>query len=496
MVDLKPPEQTPEPPELRPPDIDQPVQQKSNLFFILLLVVTLFLLLDLAILAYWLWPERGQLSDESRTEVEVVEETTPPVPEQAAVTVPSSGQLKAEESLALWLRRQAEARGFNIENWGGREYGQALAAGAEGDQHMAAGDYDAAADAYQRATDRLAGLVEGKADLLSSLLEQGGKALEALDGDRAKAVFERALAIDARNRQAREGIERATTLDKVAGLLESAEGLETEGDLAGAVEKLQQAKDLDPLFIPAKTALQRVQEKIEEQKLAQAMGRFYTHLREGSHAAAGAALVEAAALRPGDPVIAEARYQLKSAREAQQLSSLSVTYRKLSEDEQWQAALETADQALKIDPEAGFAVRGKLESSERLTLDGRLQRIIKNPLRLQDDGPYAEAVAVLKEARVIPTGGKRLQQQITVIDRLLTEARLEVRVGLRSDGFTEVVIYRVGPLGRFIEKTVELRPGRYTVVGTRPGFRNIRRILEVAPAARQPEFVIQCEEPI
>lgn len=496
MVELKPPEQAPEPPELNPPDSEHPVQSKGNLYFTLLVVVAVFLLLDLAILAYWLWPDREQLADEPRTEVATVIKTTPSMPEKVTPPVPADGQLKAEEAQGTWLRRQAEGRGLNIENWGDPRYEEALATGAEGDQLMTAADFPGAADAYLRATEIVSRILAGKADLLGSLLEQGAQALEAVDAGNAEAAFRRALALDSQNQQALEGARRASTLDKVADLVGSAEGLEATGDLIGAAGLLQEAQNLDPVFVPARVALERVQAKRATLQLAEAMGRFYAHLKAKSFSAATLALEEAEALRPDDQVISEARYQLKSAREADQLSRLSATYQQHREDEHWQAALETAEQALKIDPELGFALQGRLESTERLALDKGLQRVLNNPSRLQDDGPYAEARALLAAARAIPSGGMHLQQQINTLDRLLIEARLEVKVMLRSDALTEVVIYRVGRLGRFLEKTVELRPGEYTVVGTRPGFRNIRRILQVSPATLQPAIVIRCEEPI
>jgi hypothetical protein len=69
-------------------------------------------------------------------------------------------------------------------------------------------------------------------------------------------------------------------------------------------------------------------------------------------------------------------------------------------------------------------------------------------------------------------------------------------VALASDNQTEVTIYRVGKLGIFDRKDMELLPGRYTVVGTRAGFRDVRRELTVLPGREAPVLVIRCEEQI
>ena len=41
-----------------------------------------------------------------------------------------------------------------------------------------------------------------------------------------------------------------------------------------------------------------------------------------------------------------------------------------------------------------------------------------------------------------------------------------------------------------------LPPGKYTVVGTRPGFRDVRREITVVPGAAPAPVVIRCEDRI
>ena len=71
-----------------------------------------------------------------------------------------------------------------------------------------------------------------------------------------------------------------------------------------------------------------------------------------------------------------------------------------------------------------------------------------------------------------------------------------LRVALASDNVTDVTIHRVGRLGSFERKDVELLPGRYTVVGVRAGFRDVRREITLVPGREAPAVVIRCEEPI
>jgi len=52
---------------------------------------------------------------------------------------------------------------------------------------------------------------------------------------------------------------------------------------------------------------------------------------------------------------------------------------------------------------------------------------------------------------------------------------------LRSDNRTEVTLSTVGTLGAFEEKRLELRPGSYTLIGSRDGCRDIREQIVVRP---------------
>ena len=69
-------------------------------------------------------------------------------------------------------------------------------------------------------------------------------------------------------------------------------------------------------------------------------------------------------------------------------------------------------------------------------------------------------------------------------------------MALASDNATEVQIYRVGKLGLFDQRSLELMPGRYTIVGTRQGFRDVRKELNLLPGAPPPTLIVRCEERI
>jgi hypothetical protein len=89
-----------------------------------------------------------------------------------------------------------------------------------------------------------------------------------------------------------------------------------------------------------------------------------------------------------------------------------------------------------------------------------------------------------------------LSAQIEGLSAQLKIAAQPVTVQFESDKQTNVVIYKVGTLGTFSSRSMELRPGLYVVVGTRDGYRDVRRNIRVDPAGNMPPVVIRCEEAI
>jgi hypothetical protein len=92
--------------------------------------------------------------------------------------------------------------------------------------------------------------------------------------------------------------------------------------------------------------------------------------------------------------------------------------------------------------------------------------------------------------------GPRLEDQKNQLTRLLKRAATPLTVRFVSDNATEVSIYRIGRLGTFATQELQLRPGQYVAVGSRPGFRDVRLEFRVAPELEPRPVVVVCEEPI
>jgi hypothetical protein len=82
------------------------------------------------------------------------------------------------------------------------------------------------------------------------------------------------------------------------------------------------------------------------------------------------------------------------------------------------------------------------------------------------------------------------------LDELVRVAQTTIPVTIESDGLTEVIIYKVGELGSFHHKEVTLRPGTYTIVGNRNGFKDVRQRVKVKAGQDDLRVTVQCSEKI
>ena len=63
-----------------------------------------------------------------------------------------------------------------------------------------------------------------------------------------------------------------------------------------------------------------------------------------------------------------------------------------------------------------------------------------------------------------------------------------------SDNLTQVTIYKFGRLGSFEQKQLSLRPGKYTITGTRQGYRDVLKVVELKPGINNQSLTIRTEE--
>jgi tetratricopeptide (TPR) repeat protein len=451
----------------------------------------------------WLWAAMAILLTLGLVVVFALPRLVAPVPENTvpAEPLPAAGDSEvlrdtAHQSLQAYLQLRARMDLDNAAAWGEPEWSAVAALVDRGDRDFARRQFAAAARGYQAALQRLQQLAANREVMLSKALEEAARALAENDAATANARFEVALAIAPEHPAAIRGLARAHSRDAVIGQMNLGQAAEASSDLEAAVLAYGQAAQLDAEYEPAQVALQRVTAQINARDYTAAMTQALAALDAGRTAAAGTALAEAERLRPGDPAVRDARQRLQGMRAQAGLDSLRRQAAASTAGEDWSAAAALYRKALEVDPAAGFAREGLVRAEERIKLHAQFDHYLESPVRVYSAAPLANATQLLAAASAAPAGEPRLARKITALQELVAQASTPVAVTLNSDGVTSVVVYRVAKLGQFDSRQLELLPGDYTVVGSRPGYRDVRKVLAVRPGVSLPPLLVRCEEAI
>jgi hypothetical protein len=166
------------------------------------------------------------------------------------------------------------------------------------------------------------------------------------------------------------------------------------------------------------------------------------------------------------------------------------------QSEAWETAIDTYKSILEIDADLAFAQDGLRRAQQMSDLHAQLDEYITEPDSLSNASTMARATRLVVDITRMPEIGPRLGGQRDELSRLLKRAATPLTVQLQSDNMTDVSIYKVGKLGSFETHEIDLRPGTDVIVGSRPGYRDVRLEFRVAPENDLQPVVIRCEEPI
>ena len=435
-------------------------------------------------------------------------DSTEPEPAAAPVTrdeppaAPPSRDARVEARQAteavlgrlLSMMQTLEARA--VPRWGGLSYAQGRAAYEAGDEAFLARDYETAAAEYDRAIGLLEPLLDEANAVFADALAAGLAALADGDATAALEALDLAVAISPSDRQAQEGLERARNLDQVLSLVASGERYEANLEFDLALEAFGRASDIDPLWAPASDGIARVRAAATQMEFDTRMSEGLAALAVDDYATARAAFSRAEALRPGSSEPRDGLLQVDQGIRLKRIRSLEQEAAAVASNERWEDAVSTYEAILELDPDLAFAQQGLQQANRMVNIHRQFDRYIAEPDSLSTPATMQRATNLIVSVTRLPDVGPRLEGQRDELSRLLKRAATPLTVELVSDNVTEVSIHRVGRLGSFSSRRLELRPGTYVAVGSRPGYRDVRVEFRVAPEQEMRPVVVQSEEPI
>ena len=408
----------------------------------------------------------------------------------------TSPQQRLKAALGSFDARLASLDNRGAGVWGGRDFADAKMLSAEsigardaGDTPLAQTRLDAAAQLLDKVERRIP-------QALAAQLDTGEKALAAGQSGVAAQAFDLARRISPNDARVVSGERRVHSLGGVLPLLADGENAERARNFARAAQDYSQAASLDPTNLRAKEGLARANAAFGNDNYAKAVGAGFAALGAGRLDEAHDSFEKARNFKPNGAEAAEGLRRVGAALAARGFATTRQRASSLEAQERWDDAVQEYDNVLKADPSLLYAQQGKARAGERADLSNRLQTLIDRPERLAAPLVRDEARSLLETARSETSSGPVLRSQIARLEILLPDFDKPVRLSLVSDNATQVAIPSIGSFGTFAHREVDLKPGRYTVIGTRNGYRDVRRDITVAPGQTTQTVSITCSEPI
>jgi tetratricopeptide (TPR) repeat protein len=441
-----------------------------------------------------------------RATVAVSEPTAPGTDAAAPATVPAAPQLSPEELAALeaqaesllasLLQQRSRLEAQSAARWGAEEWMAYEELARSGDQALLAKNYAAASEHYTAALAAGAALLTRAEQIIVAALATAAQALSAGNAQLASEQYELVLAVEPANAAALAGRARAERLPAVLALVQRADESRQRQSLEEAAELYREALALDPEWTPASTALAATSAMIATARFETALSRGFAALAEEEYADAQGHFKAALALDPNSKSAIDGLAQAEQGQKLEAIALAEARALAFERREMWKEAIERYEAALAADSTLAFAIAGLERARARADLDIKLENLLANPNLLLTDSILTDAQRIADQARAFVQPDTRIGTQVERLDELIRVASTPLTVALTSDEQTEVTVYRVGALGVFATREIQVRPGTYTAVGSRNGYRDVRETFTVLPGRDPPTIRIICSEPI
>ena len=402
----------------------------------------------------------------------------------------------AEKLLTQLIELESLLERHSVKKWAAEEFAKGIARGQVGDEQFRQRNYSAAAKTFQLAIDDFQKLEEKIQPTLERALSRGEQALS--QGNKLAAIqqFELALAIDEQNIRATEGLQRATTIEQLFALLGRGNSFESHSQLQQAKLIYQEAVELDPLSSEAKMALSRVEAKLIDEEFNHTIARGYEALQNQQYADARAAFKAAKKIKSRSKEPDIGLNKVAAAVRNEKISNLLFEGEHFRQLQQWQQAATTYQKIVQLDKHHQTAIQMLEDSSNKAKLVYQLKTAIEAANQLHLSKTLGEAEALLENVDNQPAPGSIIKGYAEELRTLVRVASTPIPIVLESDENTNVTVYKVARLGTFKRRELQLRPGPYTIVGSRAGYRDVRKKIQVSADSKNQIIVIHCNKPI
>jgi tetratricopeptide (TPR) repeat protein len=398
--------------------------------------------------------------------------------------------------LAKVLDKQNILEQHQVELWGKEKFDLAFEKAKQGDLSYRLQEFNKAISLYTESLTELTNLEHEIEQHYQLYLKKGSEALANNNATRAKKQLQIAMYLKPTDVEAQEKYDRALVLDEVLSLNNEGVILIKNKSLDNAKKRFLTAIDLDKNSQLTQDNLKSVEAKITQRDFSKAMSQGYISLNNHEFKTAIKYFTQAQKIIPDSNDPNAAILQSKNQQTQSQISNILKSALELEKSLKWQAAAKEYNKVLLIDSSLTSARVGLIRTKSKADLEHKLNGIINYPARLSNNNVYQEAQNIYKQATEIQNQDVNLLKQITSVQHILRQSKLPINIEILSDDLTRITIYRIGDIGHFTNKNMSLKPGEYTLIGSRNGYRDIRKVVNLLPGSKNNKILVKCVEKV
>ena len=402
-------------------------------------------------------------------------------------------QQTARDELGRFVEQQLQLEErFNLGDWSTASMEGATDTALLGDEYFQTQDYLNALANYQQAADQIEQTIQLGQTKLAQAIDAATSAINESDPATAARALAEARQIAPTESKIQALQRRLDVLPEIVILLRQGMNLGLQEQYAEALSKYAEIAALDPLTASLDARITEAKAGRQAQQLRQWLSDGFSHLDASNFISAREAFNKVTAVAPDNSAALGGLEQVAQLYDVALIRQASADALEAMEDGTWDQAINAYQRVLDLDPNLRLGRAGIANAQEHKRINAVMSAVLAQPQRLSDPRLFNDAERALAEAEALDSKPAAFADAIEGVEILLQQYREPVAVSFISDNAIDVNLSNVGNLGRFTQRTLTLRPGTYTLRGSKNGCRDIYANISVLP--NMPPVEIFCTE--
>ena len=262
------------------------------------------------------------------------------------------------------------------------------------------------------------------------------------------------------------------------------------------LETLQRIAALTELSAPQSERLAQLNQRFASIKFENLVAQTKQLIAQQRFQAAAENIQKLKGLRRDSQVIRQLLTGLETAQQSRNFNDAMRLAKKAQKDEKWKAAIANFRRALAAAPGDSEATEGLTLSTDVSDAINKHQELLLDPLRVADSEVNEYATKVVNQSDGLLGESKVLADLNAKLEEILSLAERERSVFIKSDGKTTIKVQGVGFVQPTLGKTIQLKPGVYSLFANCKNRKEVVRRLVVPLNDETVSIEVGCGEQI